>query len=215
MKNHIFLVSVSIVIFMFCAAVSAQSNQIGFIAGVNIANLDEKDTDFKSLTGFSAGGVLDFALGGDFSLYLEPMYLQKGASEEDEGVTLDIKLAYIEIPVLFKIQFGTGSTKPYLMAGPTIGMNLSADLELGAGGMSLEVDFSELIESIDYGLVFGGGISFVVGENLLFIEAKYSLGLADITKSGEIEIEGMTLEIPETDVKTNGIQIMAGMTFPL
>jgi hypothetical protein len=215
MKNYIFLTTVTIICFIFCAVGSAQTNQVGFVVGVNIANLDEKESDFNSLTGFGAGGVLDFALGGQFSLYLEPMYLQKGASEEDEGVTLDIKLAYIEIPVLFKILLGSGSTQPYLMAGPTIGMNLSADLELSGGGASLEVDFSDLIESIDYGLIFGGGVSFKAGENLIFVEAKYSLGLADITKSGEVNIQGMTLTIPETEVKTNGIQIMAGMMFAL
>ena len=64
MKNHIFLIKICIIIFTFCVLVGAQTNQIGFIAGINIANLDEKDTDFKSLTGFSGGGVLDFALGG-------------------------------------------------------------------------------------------------------------------------------------------------------
>jgi opacity protein-like surface antigen len=143
------------------------------------------------------------------------MYLQKGASEEEDGGTVDIKLAYIELPVLFKLQFGTGSTKPYLMAGPTIGLNLSADMEVGMGDLSLEVDFSELIETIDYGLAFGGGVSFAVGENSLFIEARYNLGLADIAKEGEIDIEGITLTVPETEIKTSGIQIMAGMTFPL
>jgi opacity protein-like surface antigen len=215
MKNHIFLISISIIFFTYCAVVSAQKNQIGFIAGINIANLEEDDTDFNSLTGFCVGGVIDFTLGEKVSLCLEPMYLQKGASEEEDGGTVDIKLAYIELPVLFKLQFGTGSTKPYLMAGPTIGLNLSADMEVGMGDLSLEVDFSELIETIDYGLAFGGGVSFAVGENSLFIEARYNLGLADIAKEGEIDIEGITLTVPETEIKTSGIQIMAGMTFPL
>ena len=215
MKNHIFLISVSIIFFTFCAVVSAQTNQIGFIAGINIANLEEEDSDFSSLTGFGVGGVLDFALGEKFSLCLEPMYLQKGASEEEDEGTVDMKLAYLEIPVLFKLSLGTGSTKPYLMAGPTIGLNLSANMEMSMGGTSVEVDVSDLTETIDYGLAFGGGVSFPLGNNSLFIEARYTLGLADIAKEGEIEIGGMSLTVPDTDVKTKGIQVMAGMIFPL
>lgn len=216
MKNHIFLFFVSILFLAFCGAVSAQSNQIGFIGGINIANLEEEDSDFSSLTGFGFGGVLDFALGDKFSLCLQPMYLQKGASEEEGEVTLEIKMTYIEIPILFKFYLGSGDTKPYLMAGPTIGINLSSDMEMSRGGMSVEVDFSNVTETLDYGLAFGGGVSFPVGTNsLLFIEAKYVLGLADIVKEGEVEFGGMTETIPDAEVKTNGIQIMAGMTFPL
>ena len=214
MKKHIVLVSISIIFFSFSAVVNAQTNEIGLIAGVNIANLEEKDSDFNSLTGFGIGGVLDITLGEKISLLLEPMYLQKGASEDEEGVTLDIKLAYIEIPALFKVQFGDGSTKPYLMAGPTIGLNVGADLEVSMGSMSVEVDFADLIETFDFGLAFGGGVSFKAGNNSFFIEAKYSLGLADITKTGEIDINGIGFEFPETEVKTTGIKIMAGMLFP-
>ena len=216
MKNHIFLFFVSILFLAFCGAANAQTNQIGFIAGINIANLEEEDSDFSSLTGFGFGGVLDFALGDKFSLCLQPMYLQKGASEEEGEVTLEIKMTYIEIPILFKFYLGSGDTKPYLMAGPTIGINLSSDMEMSSGGMSVEVDFSNVTETLDYGLAFGGGVSFPVGTNsLLFIEAKYVLGLADIVKEGEVELGGETLQVEDAEVKTSGIQIMAGMTFPL
>jgi hypothetical protein len=88
-------------------------------------------------------------------------------------------------------------------------------MEMSMGGLSVEVDVSNLTESIDYGLAFGGGVSIPVGDNSLFIEARYSLGLADIAKQGEIEIGGITQPVPDAEVKTSGIQIMAGMTFPL
>lgn len=215
MKKHLFLILITILLFTFTALVHAQTNQIGFIAGVNIANLDEKDSDFKSLTGFGIGGVIDISLGEKFSVYLQPMYLQKGASEEEEGITLDVKLAYIEIPALFKVKLGEGSTKPYLMAGPTVGFNVGANLDLGAGGLSVEIDFADLVQTFDFGLAFGGGIIFDMGKNSLFIEAKYSLGLADVTKEGVIETEGIEISIPDTKVTTRGIQIMAGLMFPL
>ena len=216
MKNQILLIIFTILFFTFCGGVFAQNNQIGFIGGVNIANLEEEDSDFSSLTGFGFGAVLDFPLGDKFSLCLQPMYLQKGASQEEDDVTVEMKMAYIEIPILFKFYLGSGDTKPYLMAGPTLGINMSADMEMSGGGMSVEIDVSNVTETLDYGLAFGGGVSFPVGTNsLLFIEAKYCLGLADISKEGEIEFAGMTQTVPDAEVKTSGIQIMAGMTFPL
>jgi len=214
MKNQVIFIIVSVLFLFFCSA-QAQTNQMGFIGGINIANLDEESSDYNSLTVFGFGGVAEFGLGEKMGLCLQPMYLQKGASEEMSGVTVEMQLAYIEIPVLFKLYLGTGDTKPYLMAGPTIGFSLSADMEISYGGMSASVDVSDMMETFDYGLAFGGGVSFPVGNNSIFVEAKYSLGLADIAKEGEIEVDGMTQTIPDAEVKTSGIQIMAGMTFPL
>lgn len=214
MKKQLILIIVSILFLAFYSA-QAQTNQLGFIGGINIANLEEESSDFSSLTVFGFGGVAEFGLGEKMGLCFEPMYLQKGASEEMSGITAEMQLAYIEIPVLFKFYLGSGDTKPYLMAGPTIGFSLSADMEMSYGGMSASVDVSDMMETFDYGLAFGGGVSFPVGNNSIFVEARYSLGLADIAKEGEFEVDGLTVTIEDAEVKTRGIQIMAGMTFPL
>jgi hypothetical protein len=56
-----------------------------------------------------------------------------------------------------------------------------------------------------FGVGFGGGVSFPAGANAIFVQGRYTLGLADINN----DPEG-----PETKIKTSSIQIMARIIFP-
>ena len=217
MRINRWLIALCIVL-LISVGVYAQNSKIGVIGGVNLANIsvDDDSATTSSLTGFGIGGVLDLALSENISLCFEPMYLQKGAKEEieEEVTTIDasIKLNYIEIPVFLKILLGSSDTKPYIMAGPTIGFLMSANMEVSAMGMSMEVDIKDFMESIDYGVSFGGGISFAMGNNSFFIEGRYTIGLADVFKGGESEDLG---EMEDDEIKTKGIQIMGGFCMPL
>ncbi|MFX0138110.1 MAG: porin family protein [Candidatus Hodarchaeota archaeon] len=218
MKNYILFITVSLIC-LSSLGVNAQNHQIGLIGGINLANLDEKDEEYDIRTVFGVGGVFELGVGEKFAICFEPMYLQKGAkSEEVEDfikVTIEGKFAYLEIPVFFKVPLGTSSTRPYIMAGPTIGILLSSNIGMSMMGIDIEVDTKDLTKSIDYGLGVGGGVSFPIGKNTLFIEARYTLGIADIAKEGEMEIDGEKETVPDSEVKTRGIQIMAGMSIPI
>lgn len=181
----------------------AQVN-FGVIGGLNLANVsfdpDPDGVDISNRTGFGIGGVLSFGLGETLALQLEPMFLQKGAKATGQGITgeTELKASYIEVPAMLKFAFGSGEIKPYVMAGPTIGYLLSAKQD--------ETDIKDDVKSIDFGLTFGGGVSLPMGNNTVFVEGRYSLGLTDINDDSD----------PNADkIKTKGIQIMAGITFPL
>lgn len=220
MKNYILFIAVSL-IFLTSLRVNAQNYQIGLIGGINVAKLNEKDADadYNNRTCFGIGGILEFNVEEKFAICFEPMYLQKGAKmEEEEGgikIKGESKLAYLEIPVFFKVPLGTGSTRPYIMAGPTFGILMSSKLKASVMGIDIEVDSKDLNKSIDFGFGLGGGLSFPIGNNMLFIEARYTLGLADIVKEGEIEVGGEKEIIPDAEVKTRGFQIMAGVSIPI
>ena len=80
---------------------------LGFIGGLNLANMggdDVSGTDSK--TGFAGGGVLNYNFSNVFALQTEVLYTQKGFKEEENGFTLKFKLNYIEVPVLAKFMFG-------------------------------------------------------------------------------------------------------------
>lgn len=71
------------------------------------------------------------------------------------------------------------------MAGPSIGFLLSAKFK--SDGVSIDV--KEDLESVDFGLGFGGGVVKPSGNMTLFAEAKYFLGLSNINKvEGESKI---------------------------
>ena len=183
---------------------NAQVN-LGVIGGLNLASLsfdpDPDGVDLSNRTGFGIGGVLSFGLGETLALQLNPMFLQKGvkAKATELGITLEteLKASYIEVPAMLKFAFGSSDTKPYAMVGPTVGFLLSAKQD--------ETDIKDDVKSIDFGLTFGGGVSLPMGNNTVFVEGRYSLGLSDINDDSD----------PNADkVKTKGIQIMAGITFP-
>ena len=207
MKKMIILV---VALFTLIAVLPANAQvNFGVIGGLNLANLSvdpDQGVDLSNRTAFGIGGVLSFGVGETLALQLEPMFLQKGAKLKlsEQGFTLEaeIKVSYIEVPAMLKFAFGSGDTKPYVMAGPTVGYLLSAkvkdDME--------EQDIKDDVKNIDFGLAFGGGVSLPMGNNTLFVEARYSLGLSDINDDPDD---------PDTSIKTKGIQIMAGITFPL
>ena len=103
------------------------------------------------------------------------------------------------------------------MAGPSLGFLQSADLEGEVGGVTASVDFKDVMSSTDFGLGFGSGVNFQLETLSIFLEARYALGLSDVFTGGTLSIGEITEDFPDEalDIKTNGIQIMGGITFPL
>jgi len=174
----------------------------------------DPDPKPSNRTAFGVGGVLDLGLSENVALRFEPMYLQKGAKQEgsDQGVNFEVELkgATLEVPALIKISLGTSTTRPYLIAGPTIGFVLSAKQSVKATGPGVNIDqeddIKDLVKSIDFGVAFGAGVSFPAGNNSVFVEGRYALGLNNVNDDPDD---------PDTKIKTKGIQIMGGITFPL
>lgn len=208
---------------LFVAPSTRAQNHLGFVGGVNLADMDVDETgnvDLKNRTGLGAGGVLEIGLGSNLALRLEPMYLQKGVKAEETDpqsgtVEITFKLDYIEVPLFFKLGLGSGTgVRPYLLAGPTVGFNTSAKAEVSAGGFSVSGDIGELFKSVDFGAGFGAGFDFPFGNNSFFIEGRYALGLANILEEGDVNLGGEQVAV-QGEAKTKGIQIMAGVSFPL
>jgi opacity protein-like surface antigen len=207
MKISLFLV----VFLALCLVLPAKAQTyLGVIAGLNLANVspdpEPEGLDLSNRTAFGFGGILDVGLNESVTLRFEPMYLQKGAEATMNGVDIEFNLAYLEVPVMLKFAFGTGDTKPYIMAGPTVGFNLSAKQTISMGGNSEEMDLKDDISSTDFGLGFGGGVNFLTGKNSIFVEVRYTLGLTNINDDSDD---------PDSELKTKGIQIFAGITFPI
>jgi hypothetical protein len=191
----------------------------GVLGGLNLANItvDPDPGNLNTLTGFGAGGVLNFEFVGGFSIQAEPMYLQGGTktSEISQGVTVDLKIKadYISIPVLFIYTFQTGENQvqPYIFAGPSLGFLMSAKAtgEASSGGVSasVDMDIKDYLKSTDFGALLGAGVNIPAGTNTIFIEGRYSMGLSDINNSSALL--GST-----TTIKTKGIQFFAGIRFP-
>ena len=217
--------SLMIVLLLMVALILPVSAQVrvGIIGGINFSDMEgtgEREVSGKTV--FGVGGMLDLGLWKDFSLCLEPMYIQKYAIAEEidiENPAIDVKLAFLECPVFLKYSFGN-TIRPYFIAGPAIGYLLSSEMEINLGGITFEANTKEITEKLDIGLGFGGGISISTGPCSVFLEGRYTLGLNNLNKggvviasAGPLHIEG---DIPESDkMKNRGVQLMAGISLSL
>jgi len=235
MKN-LFLLSLIVLLTLFIPPLNAQV-QLGLQAGANFADvtkfpapviedLPEIDIDVETSmkTGFVFGGILFYSFSPIVGLQVEPAYVQKGAkvdlSATIEGMSLKMEgtvtADYIDIPVLLKASFGDGPVKPYLLAGASVAF-LLGDVELELDKATLngvdvtsEIPSNERTEkleanSTDFILNFGAGIIIPLGQVNIFFEGQYNLGLTDVSDDPD----------DNTEIKTTGVQIKAGVLFPL
>ena len=201
--------------------------QLGLQAGANFANVTldpEMDFEIGTRTGLLFGGILFYSFSPVLGLQVEPAYVQKGASIEqteiEEGNTIKIEATlaadYIDIPVLLKASFGDGPVKPYVLAGASVAFLLGdAMLEIDKATLNGDDVTSQIpsdereqkieTKSTDFILNFGGGVIIPLGQVNIFIEGQYNLGLTDVNDEPD----------DITEIKTTGIQIKAGVMFPL
>jgi hypothetical protein len=125
-----------------------------------------------------------------FGIQPEAYYTMKGATEKIDilGTTVDVTYSfdYIEVPLLLKllIPIENSAINPAIFAGPFVGFNTTAKVKAEADGQSEEEDLDE-VKSTEFGLAFGGGIGFPVGNNELGFDIRYILGLSTLDDSAE------------------------------
>ena len=177
------------VLFLYSITINAQMHA-GLKAGLNVSDVIEDDpgeeaTNFSTKLGFVAGAYFNYQFNKLFAVQPEVYYTMKGAELTDQYNDLTLSLGYVEIPILlqFIIPINESSLKPYLVAGPEIGFNLSAITEYRENGQTTKVDNKDNVESTEFGLVFGAGVCLPLGKNEIGLDIRYNLGLSDISKS--------------------------------
>ena len=186
-------------------------------------------------TTFNAGGFVEYWFSPMIAIQVNVLYNQKGIGingDLDEtiieqgipvNVTVDaeetVKLSYLSLPILVKVAFGESNIKPYLVAGPEFSFLMSAKDEakataegeaqgvtVGPYTVEVEEDIKEHLESFEFALDFGAGLSFSFGNIGVFADFIYSLGITKINKEEFLEGE---------DVMNRNIMINLGMIFAL
>jgi opacity protein-like surface antigen len=157
--------------------VNAQEVKYGAKAGLNFANLTGDVEDASMKIGFNVGGFAEIKVSDKFSVQPELLYSTQGAKSEEsfEGETIESEwnLSYLNIPIMAKYYV---SEKFSLEAGPQIGFLLGSKVKVE----SIEVDFKDNTESIDFGLNIGSAYDFT--ENL-FAGLRYNIGLSNVAKT--------------------------------
>ena len=94
----------------------AQHFNLGIKGGLNVYNLTTNNVDNNPLTGFNLGLLGHVHLADQLAIQPELVYSMQGAKLQSGA---EVKLAYINIPVLFQYMFDNGFR---LQLGPQIGL---------------------------------------------------------------------------------------------
>jgi len=180
---------------------------VGAFAGISHFSVDQEvevdGVELSNKTGLAVGGIVNFALTEMVGLQFEPMFLHKGSTADVTGFgQVDVTASYLELPVLLTYSFGTGSIRPYLMVGPTVGYLLSAKQEAEFIPEAAE-DIKDRSEDIEFGVTGGLGVQFPLGATLNgFVQGRYYHGLTDT-------------HAEEENHKSRGYKLVAGFLYPL
>lgn len=175
---------------VFSGTASAMSFGVGPLVGVNLGNLSLKDSGGSELntsiyTRFAFGARAEFGVTSPFSLLLEPMFLQRGASDKehivipgliDTTVSTDIRMNYLELPILAKAKFGSMKAHAYVFAGPSLGIFLNGEAESGG-----ETTKADSVSTFNLSGDVGVGGSYQLQEYIyLNGDVRYSFGFLNM-----------------------------------
>ena len=185
------------------AATPAQAQTaVGVKGGVVLAKVktapDSGDV-LDDRVDFSAGVFLTPKSRSSITAQIETLYSRRGTKLDADvfgfGVG-DIRLTYLDVSALLKLRAGDGDTAGYLIAGPTVGIKLDAEVVVFGLSPSIEGIFKDT----ETGITVGAG--FETGRMLL--EARYLFGLTNIVKA--VDAVGLS-------AKSRVITVMAGVRF--
>jgi len=140
--------------------------------------------NLTSRQGAITGAYLHFPLGDALAIRPELLFSLKGGSTVSAiagGDSIDIELAYIELPVLLRASFPTGSVRPVLFAGPALAIEIGCDFSFADSVRSTCGQATlPAVRSWDFGLVGGGGVEKRLRRATIALEARYTVGTRSI-----------------------------------
>jgi hypothetical protein len=168
---------------------SAFAQQLGVKAGVNFASLtpeEDESPDISRRPGLVAGVWFRIPSTTRVSFQAEGLFSEKGVTfdrlvfDEDSFASIDIRVRYIEIPLLARADFGAAgsTTRVFVVGGAAPAFKLSARAKADVEGEDEEptADIGDEIEPLDVGLIGGLGVEF----RRVLIEVRYTHGLLKI-----------------------------------
>ena len=165
----------------------AQMLKFGVKGGLNFANYtggEISGVDFKTITSYHAGVVMELKVFENFAIQPELLYSTQGSELEGLGEQVKNELGYLSLPVLAK--FYLTSNKLSLELGPQASFLVSERNEVDANDTN----------SFDFGIA--GGLSYKITKSL-FVSGRYVAGLTEAKK--------------DADVKNSLIQFSVGYLF--
>ncbi len=225
---------VLIALVLLAAASPAASSpwiSFGVKGGIYTSNTTEVPTGWPETAfrnGFAGGVYMDFAFSRSFSLQPEILYVTKGLDGGLAGPGYDhnytARFDYIQIPLLAKFTIaGKSRLSPYFFAGPDVGFNIGADVDIDytdtrtgetASGSS---DWSDVMSAAEICFSVGLGCRYAIGLGGITADARFDFGLTNVYSGGEVTADfggsSRTETIIPGDSKNLGFALLFGYNF--
>lgn len=177
--------------------VGAQSFSGGLRLGTSVSTLrTDGPLEMGLAAGLSGGVWVDVPFRGGLSLQSGVTYLSAGANataragdvfdapaDPEQPVRLRFSYTYLQVPLQLAYEPPLRRTlSPRVFAGPYVAFNQDAFVRYGVEGGTLgNAESDRNVNGRDYGVAFGGQVSFDTGAYGRFaVGAEASVGLADI-----------------------------------
>lgn len=207
--------SLIILVFLIISGSSIAQIRIGILASANNTSFSgdtPPNASYGSHVGYGFGATFDYHFTQDIVLNLQPMYTDKSAVlqfdvnyQYDKFDSIKVNINYFEIPISVKVIADNQIT--YVTAGLNISYPLNASIKnLRTEEVS---DLKTDLNKLSVGANFGVGIQFHIGAPLMFIEARYSQSLTNLTD------RELSEDIIDDKIKSNSWFLFAGLLFTL
>jgi hypothetical protein len=185
-----FLLAAGLTVLLFSCQIMQAQVKLGIKAGVNIETqsvLNQLWSNNKVRAGFIAGGTLEYIVNDRLSFQTELDLQQKGGKIHASGSELNPEVInefnYVTVPLMVKGNFNDELAlgdrwNIFGYTGPYYGYLLSAKNKVKDDNTTSETDIINNSEKNDWGLIFGGGVSYNLSNHgIIFCDLRYDMGL--------------------------------------
>ncbi len=131
------------------------------------------------MLGYVFGGTYTSDFAPDLSFVPGVQLAQRGFGFDVGMTEVDLKITYLEFPLMFQARFQGASVTPFFIGGPVWGMKLSTGCSVNGGDCVIYDDHQ--VKTFHLGVELGGGVIFPTNTgNGISVQLRYHLGLTRI-----------------------------------
>jgi len=214
-------------------------SQANVLLDYSLSQSFDGSDNYSSVLGFHAGFGAErviynnLHISGEFFLTKKSLHLTD-THWDFYTTNMDIIHTEIEIPISLKYNIPMGKVNPFVLGGVSPSLLVESNIQ-NIEGVYLEaneefpvqprqeIGTGKFKNRFNYSMIFGGGINYKIGLNYIVFEARYSLGMMNVTNTKnrwrEDFTEGRDLKLPaghvDDDFKINNLSFFIGFVKPL
>jgi Outer membrane protein beta-barrel domain len=192
--------------------------------------------------GFQIGAGIDFNINDKWSICAEGNFATKSfitdfskIAKDDISKVID-KSNWLDVPFYVKYSYDSGRWRPFAYVGGALNLLLSSSVSATfndntvsalststriAQGADLDLGYQR--HSLNKSFLFGGGVKYKIGKNFAYVDARYMVGLNNITipeknyygSDGKLSSTVTTYQYVSDFFRLDNLSISVGYITPL